>query len=122
MLDHTAKELIKPPVDRNENVDNVVECIEDLAELEWKFPIGTIMDSAQHLSQDVQDGLEKLNAAVCVMCNEGPDILWAFVRAMGIADQVGPRLEEMLYATTYPDSAYGPLVSDLVWQWKQDGK
>ena len=108
-------------IDRDEDVDNVVECIEDLAELEWKFPIGTIMDSAQNLPQEVRDGLEKLQQAVGMLVSDGPDLLWAFAKAMGITDKVGPRLEQTRYATDDPRCAYGPLVSDLIWQWKQEG-
>ena len=105
-------------IDRDEDVDNVVECIEDLAELEWKFPIGTIMDSAQNLPQEVRDGLEKLQQAVGMLVFDGPDILWAFAKAMEITDKVGQRLEKLPYV----DSDRSPLVRDLIGQWKQDAK
>jgi hypothetical protein len=110
-----------PPIDRDEDVDNVVECIEDLAELEWKFPVGAIMDSAD-LPQEVRDGLKKLNEVAGFLCYEAPGLLWEFVKAKGIADEVGARLERTPYATTDPRSAYGPLVRDLIWHWKQDSK
>jgi hypothetical protein len=102
-------------IDRDEDVDNVVECIEDLAELEWKFPIDTIMDSAQNLPQEVRDGLEKLQQAVGMLVSDGPNILWAFAKAMDITDKVGQRLEEL----PYDDSDRSPLVRDLIWQWKE---
>jgi hypothetical protein len=31
------------------SIDNVVECYGDLAELEWKFPVGSLIDDASHL-------------------------------------------------------------------------
>ena len=72
-------------IDRDEHVDKVVECIGDLVELEWKFPIGSIIDN--NLPQEVRDGLEKLQAAVGMLVFEGPGILWAFVKAMGITER-----------------------------------
>ncbi len=99
-------------------MDNVVECIGDLAELQWNFPIGALLDSAQGLPQEVIDGLEKLQQAVGMLVSDGPDILWAFAKAMEITDKVGQRLEKTPYAD--PDRmAYGPLVRDLIWQWKE---
>ena len=99
--------------DRDEDVDNVVECIEDLAELEWKFRIGTIMDSAQNLPQEVRDGLEKLQRAVGMSVSDGPNILWAFAKAMEITDEVAQRLDV---------DSNSPLVRDLIWLCKQDAK
>ena len=47
-------------IDRDEDVDNVVECVGNMAELEWKFPIGSLIDN--NLPQEVRAGLEKLHA------------------------------------------------------------
>ena len=106
----------RPPIDRDEDVDNVVECIGDLAELEWKFPIGSLIDN--NLPQEVRAGLEKLQQAVGMLVLDGPGILWAFAKVMGITDQVGQRLEK----GQYDAAADSPLVRNLVWQWKQDAK
>ena len=102
-------------------MDNVVECIGDLAELRWKFPIGALIDSARDVPQEVIDGLETLQEITGFLCYDAPDLLWAFVKAMGIADAVGQRLEKTQFADPDPN-ANSPLVRDLIWQWKQDAK
>ena len=54
-----------------------------------------------------------------MLVSDGPDILWAFAKAMEITDKVGQRLEQTRYATDDPRCAYGPLVRDLIWRWKE---
>jgi hypothetical protein len=91
-------------------IDNVVECYGDLAEPEWKFPVGSLIDDASHLPkgvlisslidvedhlpEEVIDGLESLARAADILVNNGPDILWAFANAAGISDEVGAVLDE----------------------------
>jgi hypothetical protein len=92
-------------------LNNVVECYGDLAELEWKFPVGSLIDDdashlpegvlisslideADHLPEEVIDGLESLAQAARIVVNNGPDILWAFAKAAGISDEVRAILDE----------------------------
>lgn len=102
--------VYKSPDDRQFSIDNVVECYGDLAELEWKFPVGSLIDDAgqlpkgvlisslidvaDHLPEEVIDGLESLAQAVAILVNNGPDILWAFAKAAGISDEVTAILDE----------------------------
>ena len=86
--------LYKSPDDRQFSIDNVVECYGDLAELEWKFPVGSLIDEADHLPEEVIDGLESLAQAAAILVNNGPDILWAFAKAAGISDEVEAILDE----------------------------
>ena len=75
------------------------------------------------------DGLEKLQAAVGMFGSSTPDnpggILWAFVKAMGITDEVrvGDWSELGTSIRDRNPSDRSPLVRDLTsWQWKQDAK
>src|SRR4051812_33034762 len=98
------KSVFKSSEDRQCSIDNVAECYGDIAELEWKFPVGSLIDDASHLPQgilisslidaadhlpeEVIDGLESLAQAAAILINNGPDILWAFAKAAGISDEV----------------------------------
>jgi hypothetical protein len=102
--------VYKSPDDRRFSIDNVVECYGDLAELEWKFPVGSLIGDASHLPkgvlisslideadyppEEVIDGLESLARAAAILVNNGPDILWAFAKAAGISDEVTAILDE----------------------------
>lgn len=88
----------------------LVDPLDDLAELEWKFPVGSLIDDASHLPQgvlisslidvadhlpeEVIDGLESLAQAAAILVINGPDILWAFAKAAGISDEVRAILDE----------------------------
>jgi hypothetical protein len=80
------------PTDRQDSIDNVVECLGDIAQLAWKFPISSLMDD-EHLPQEIEDDLEELARAAAVLVNEGPDILWAFAKAREIDDDVAAILD-----------------------------
>jgi hypothetical protein len=102
--------VYKSSDDRRFSIDNVVECYGDLAELEWKFPVGSLIDDASHLPkgvlisslideadhppEEVIDGLESLAQAAAILVNNGPDILWAFAKAAGISDEVTAILDK----------------------------
>jgi|SRR5271163_2226725 len=102
--------VYKSPDDRRFSIANVVECYGDLAELEWKFPVGSLIDDASHLPkgvlisslideaddlpEEVIDGLESLAQAAAILVNNGPDILWAFAKAAGISDEVTAILDK----------------------------
>jgi hypothetical protein len=103
--------------DRDMDAENVVECIEDLAELGWKFPVGQIIDSAQNLPQEIRNGLEELQRACAVLVCDGPDILWAFAKAMEITDDVGQRLEARYVRRD--GTVHSELVRGLIWRWKE---
>jgi hypothetical protein len=80
--------------DRQFSIDNVVECFGDLSELEWKFPVGSLIGDASDLPEEISDGLESLAQAAAILVNNGPDILWAFAKAAGISDEVRAILDE----------------------------
>jgi len=84
--------MYETPTDRQHSIDNIVECFGDIAELAWKFPIDSLMDDG-HLPQEIENDLEKLAHAAAVLVNEGPDILWAFAKARGLADDVAAILD-----------------------------
>ena len=86
--------VYKSPDDRQFSIDNVVECYGDIAELEWKFPVGSLIDEADDLPEEVIDGLESLAQAAAILVNDGPDILWAFAMAAGISDKVAAIRDE----------------------------
>lgn len=73
--------------DRERFVGDIVECLGDIEQLQWKFPISSLMDH-DDLSQEIQDSLDRLVEAAAVMRNEGPNILWAFAAATDLADDV----------------------------------
>jgi hypothetical protein len=85
--------MYESPTDRPDSIDNVVECFGDIAELAGKFPIRSLVED-EHLPQEVKDDLEKLAQAAAVMVVEGPDILWAFAKVRGLADDVRAILDE----------------------------
>lgn len=78
--------------DRERIVGDAVECLGDIEQLQWKFPITSLMDH-EHIPQEVQDGLDRLAEAAAVMRHEGPAILWAFAEATGLADDVRALVE-----------------------------
>ena len=57
--------MYESPTDRQDSIDNVVECFGDIAELAWKFPISSLIDD-EHLPREVKDELEKLAHAAAV--------------------------------------------------------
>ena len=64
------------------------ECLGDIEELEWKFPISTMIDYAREngLSAAVIERLERIQRAAAVLCNDGPDAVWDFANDAGMTD------------------------------------
>jgi hypothetical protein len=77
---------------RQEDIDNVIECFGDITELAWKFPINALAEDGRH-PEEVEEGIRRLSAAYAVMVSEGPRILWAFVNARELTDDVEAMLD-----------------------------
>jgi hypothetical protein len=60
----------------------------DIEELEWKLPIGAMIDYASKngLSVAVIERLERLRRAAAVLCSDGPDAIWGFANDVGMTD------------------------------------
>jgi len=67
--DHTA--------DYAQALSDAEECLGDIEELEWKFPIGTIIDYAREngLSVAVIERLVRIQRATAVQCSDGSDAI-----------------------------------------------
>ena len=76
--DHTA--------DYAQALSDAEECLGDIEELEWKFPIGAIIDYAREnsLSVAVIERLASMQRAAAVLCNDGPDAIWGFANEAGM--------------------------------------
>ena len=78
--DHTA--------DYEQALSDAEECLGDIAELGWKFPVGAMIDYAceNGLSVAVIERLERIQLAAAVLCNDGPDAIWDFANDAGMTD------------------------------------
>jgi hypothetical protein len=83
--DHTA--------DYEQALSDAEECLGDIEELEWKFPIGAMIDYASEkgLSVAVIERLERLRRAAAVLCSDGPDAIWGFANDAGMTDTLVAR-------------------------------
>ena len=83
--DHTA--------DYEQSLGDAEECLDDIEELEWKFPIGAMIDYAREngLSAAVIERLERIQRAAAVLCNDGPDAIWGFANDAGMTDTLVAR-------------------------------
>ena len=81
------------PTERENAWSNVDECLRDIDHLTHGLPLSDMIDYAREngLGQAVIDGLEKLEAAACVLINEGPDVAADFARAVGMTDDLVAR-------------------------------
>jgi len=86
--DHTA--------DYAQALSDAEECLGDIEELEWKFPISTMIDYAREngLSAAVIERLERIQRAAAVLCNDGPDAIWGFANDAGMADTLVAREQQ----------------------------
>lgn len=64
--DHTA--------DYEQALSDAEECLGDIEELGWKFPIGAMIDYARENGLAVKR-LERMQRAAAVLCNDGPDAI-----------------------------------------------
>ena len=78
--DHTA--------DYEQALSDAEECLGDIAELGWKFPVGAMIDYAREngLSVAVIERLVRIQRAAAVLCNDGPDAIWGFANDAGMTD------------------------------------
>ena len=83
--DHTA--------DYEQGLSDAEECLGDIEELEWKFPIGAMIDYARNngLSVAVIERLERIQRAAAVLCGDGPDAIWGFANDAGMTDTLVAR-------------------------------
>jgi hypothetical protein len=72
--------------DYEQALSDAEECLGDIEELEWKFPIGAMIDyaSKNSLSVAVIERLERIQRAAAVLCNDGPDAIWGFANDAGL--------------------------------------
>ena len=84
------------PTEREDAWSNVDECLRDIDHLTYGFPTGDMLGYAHKngLGQEVIEGLEKLGAAASVLAYEGPDVIWEFAKAAGMADELAAREQE----------------------------
>ena len=59
-------------------IENAEECLEDIETLEWKMPLGSLIDYA-HDNLHFVVGLAELQAAKAVLIDRGPDLLHALI-------------------------------------------
>ena len=84
------------PDDYDETLDNADECLEDLEELEWKFPIGVLFAYAQRagLPPEILEALAAVETAAGILRGEGADAVWAFAHAAGMTEELRARQAE----------------------------
>ena len=86
--DHTAN--------YEQALSDAAECLGDIEELEWKFPISTMIDYAREngLSVAVIERLARIQRAAAVLCNDGPDAIWGFANDAGMTDTLVAREQQ----------------------------
>ena len=77
-------------------LSDAAECLGDIEELEWKFPIGTMIDYAREngLPVAVIERLDRIQRAAAVLCNDGPDAIWGFANDAGMTDTLVAREQQ----------------------------
>jgi len=82
--------------DYEQALGDAEECLGDIEELEWKFPIGAMIDYAREngLSVAVIGRLERIQRAAAVLCGDGPDAIWAFANDAGMTDTLVAREQQ----------------------------
>ena len=82
--------------DYEQALGDAEECLGDIEELEWKFPISTMIDYAREngLSAAVIERLERIQRAAAVLCNDGPDAIWGFANDAGMTDTLVAREQQ----------------------------
>src|SRR6185436_5039012 len=80
--DHTA--------DYEQALSDAEECLGDIEELEWKFPIGALIGYASEngLSVAVIEHLERIQRAAAILCSDGPHAIWGFANDAGMTDKL----------------------------------
>jgi hypothetical protein len=82
--------------DYGQLVSDAEECLGDMEELEWKLPIGAMIDYASEngLSAAVIERLERIQRAAAVLCNDGPEAIWGFANDAGMTDTLVAREQQ----------------------------
>jgi hypothetical protein len=86
--DHTA--------DYEQALSDAEECLGEMEELEWKFPIGAMIDYARNngLSVAVIERLEHIQRAATLLCTDGPDAIWGFANDADMTDTLVAREQQ----------------------------
>jgi hypothetical protein len=82
--------------DYEQALDDAQSCIRDIEELEWRFPIGDLIDYAQEnaIPEAVIARLVDMASASSALVYEVPDAVWAFAKAAGMTDELTVREQE----------------------------
>jgi hypothetical protein len=85
-----------PTADYEQALSDAEECLGDMEELEWKFPIGAMIDyaSKNSLSVVVIERLERIQRAAALLCNDGPDAIWGFANDADMTDTLVAREQQ----------------------------
>jgi hypothetical protein len=102
--------VYESPVDRQDDIEKVVQCLGALVNLQFDFPNERLDDD--HVPREVQDGLEKLQQAKCSLIVDGAAILWDYAKDKGLADDVAKVVEEDRLPSRW--SVNGSFVGDLI--------
>jgi hypothetical protein len=79
--------------DYEQALGDAQSCMRDVEELEWRFPIGDLIDYAQEsgIPESVIARLVAMASASSTLVHEVPDAVWAFARAAGMTDELTVR-------------------------------
>ena len=84
------------PTDYEQTLDDAQECLGDIAELAWKFPISSMIDYARQngLPEAIIARLEDMVEAAAKLVHRAPDAIWDFAKAAGMTDELTAREQE----------------------------
>jgi hypothetical protein len=84
------------PTDYEQTLDDAQECLGDIAELAWKFPISSMIDYARQsgLPEAIIARLEDIAEAAAKLVHHAPDAIWDFAKAAGMTDELTAREQE----------------------------
>jgi hypothetical protein len=86
--DHTA--------DYEQALSDAEECLADIEELEWKFPLGAMINYGREngLPVAVIEHLQRIQRAAAVLLSDGPDAIWGFANDAGMTDTLVAREQQ----------------------------
>ena len=84
------------PADYEQTLDDAQECLGDIAELEWKFPISSMIDYARQngVPEAIIACLEDMAEAAAKLVLHAPDAIWDFAKAADMTDELTAREQE----------------------------
>ena len=108
--------IYESPLDRQDDIDAVVQCLATLVNLQFEFPTGGLDDV--RVPQEVQDGLEKLQQILIALLCDGSAILWEYAKAKGLAEDIAKIVEEDRLPAEW--SVNDSFVGEPIWQWREE--